>query len=671
MARFSDLRACLAAVGCGTRCYHARARELYQALVKSLPTNVQLLLLAGENELRLNANTQAEAMFAKASALAPGNPVARRMLAQAQLKLGQAPKALVTLAPLVDAPGAGAEVLALAAEARLMNGEAKAGEALYARLTKLKPADPRLRTIVATAGLGRGSDDAVLDELRGIADADKGISADMALISAQMQRGEPDAALQALAAMDKKLPADPRRHVLRGQILASKRDWTGARQAFDAALAMDGAFMPAHSALAALDAQDNKPEAAMQRFQALLKRQPNNAQAMLVLADLHQQRGTAAAEAEALKLREAAVKAAPASLDARQALINHQLARRNYEAALLAAQSAVATIPDNLVLLTQLARCQMQVGQPSQALASFGKIVTLQPKSPDGYLGMAAVHLAGGQLDQAQRNIDRALEFAPGSTDGLAQSILVALKRGQADKALAIAKQVQSQRPNQAVGQVLEAEILASQQQYAKAATVLRSALGKQSAEVVPVKLYQTLQKAKQAPDAEAFAAQWLARQPKDTGLLFAMGEAAQGRGDAAAAQAHYDKIIGLQPNHALALNNLAMVLVTQRKPGALPLAQRAVAQRPFDPNLLDTLALAQAAEGQTDAAIETQKRAMAIATNSSELRLGLARLLIQAGKRGQAKVELDKLAALGPEFSQQAEVTRLLQSIGPVLPGR
>lgn len=648
---------------------HARARELFQALLKAAPTNVQILLLAGENELRLNANTQAEAMFAKASSLEPGNAAARRLLAQAQLKLGQTAKALVTLAPLVDAPDANAEVLATAAEARLMNGEAKAADALYARLAKLKPADPRLRTIVASAGLGRGSDEAVFNELREIAANDKGTAADLALIAAHMKRGQPDAALTALAALDKKQPAEPRRHVLRGQILISKRDWAGARQAFEAAVAQDAAFVPAHTALAAMDAQDGKPELAIQRFQALLKKQPNNANAMLVLAELHERRGNA--DAEALKLRNAAVKTAPASLDTRMALINHHLARRDDEAALNAAQSAAASIPDNLELLTQLARCQMRVAQPSQALATFGKITTLQPKSPDGHLGIAAVYLSGGQLDLAQRAIDRALEMSPASPEAHAQAMLVALKRNQPEKAMAIAKQVQSQRPGHALGQMLEADVLVHQKQFTQAAAVLRGALGKQGAEAVPVKLYNTLLRANQGDDADAFAAQWLARQPQAIDMMFAIGEAAHLRGDRAKAEQYYGKILGLQPDHAQALNNQAMLLIDQHKPGALAMARRAVAQQPFDTTMLDTLAQAQAAEGNVDEAIETQKRALAITSDVPDLRLGLARLLVKAGKRGQAKAELERLAALGSAYGQQAEVAKLSQSIGSVLPGR
>ena len=120
-----------------------------------------------------------------------------------------------------------------------------------------------------------------------------------------------------------------------------------------------------------------------------------------------------------------------------------------------------------------------------------------------------------------------------------------------------------------------------------------------------------------------------------------------------------------------MALNNLAMVRLQRKQPGARALAERAVATAPQNPALLDTLAQAQAAEGQLDTALATQRSAVAAAPQTPALRLNLARILLQAGERAKAKAELDRLAALGDGFSQQADVRQLLQTLGPSLPGR
>ena len=161
------------------------------------------------------------------------------------------PKALSTLAPLVDRADAGADVLAMAAEARALNDEPRAAQALYDRLARLKPTDPRLRTLVASAGLGRSDDATVFNELRSIASQDSGSAADLALVTAHLSRRQPDAALQALEALARKQPRDPGTAHLRGQVLASLGRSAEARQSFEAALALNPAYFPPLAALAA------------------------------------------------------------------------------------------------------------------------------------------------------------------------------------------------------------------------------------------------------------------------------------------------------------------------------------------------------------------------------------------------------------------------------------
>ncbi len=642
---------------------HARARELYQELLKAAPDQVPLLLQAGENEMLLGALAQAEALFAKASALQPANPVARRLLGKAQLRLGQVPKAIQTLTPLAEAPDAGAEVLALAAEARQRHGDAAAADALFARLAKLQPEDPRLQTIVAMTGFGRTSDEAVFEALRRIASRDKGSTADMALIQAHMQRGQSDAALKALAALDAKLPAEPSRHVLRGQILAGKQDWAGARQAFEAALAMAAQDLPAITALAALDARENKPEAAQQRFRQLLKAQPGNARAMLGLAEVIERQKRD--DADVLKLRRAAVKAAPGDPDAQITLIQHHLQRRENEAALTAAQAATTAVPDNIDLLELLGRCEVASQRTSQALASFGKIITLAPRSPRGHVLTAALQAQLGELEAARRSVEKALQAAPDHAESLGLAVNLAIRQRHADQARTIARQAQQLKPDDALGWALEGEVAFAQRDWALAEAAYRKAVDKPNAGAAARRLYATLLHAGKPTDAAAFSQQWLKAHPRDVDFVQLQGDFAQARGDLAAAANHYERALEIAPAHALTLNNLAMLRLQTRQPGALPLAQRAAAAAPDEPAVLDTLAQALAASGEVDDAIETQSRAVRLAPATAELRLSLARLLLQAGEKARAKTELQRLSELGTSFRHHDDVQQLLRSLG------
>ena len=648
---------------------HARAREIFQALLRVLPENVNVLLSAGENELKLNAPVAAEALFAKAGALAPRNPLARRLLAQAQIRLGQAARALVTLAPLLDAPDTSADVLALAAQARLVNGQAKEADALYARLAKLKPTDPQLRTLIASARFGQIDDNTVFSELQSIASDDPGSSADLALISAHLRRGQLDAALAALATLQRKRPTDAMPLHLRGQVLVMKQDTAGARQSFEAALALDAAYFPSIAALAALDLRDGQPGVAQQRFDTLLKIQPKNAVAMLALAELLSRQR--APRADVQKQIKAAVQAAPADPDARVALIAHHFDGREFDAALNAALAATVALPDNIDMLGLLARCQMRVGQTHQAITAYGKIVSLQPRSARGHIGLADVYLQTNELDLAQRSINRALELSPGLPEAQAQAVLLALRRNRPDAALAVARSVQAERPTETTGLMMEGEVEMRRSNWPAAAAAYRKAVDKLPTTASAGKLYSALVLGGKAADAEQFGNGWLRAHPTDGSLLYLMGSLAQSRGDGATAVRRYRQLLGLQPDHAAALNNLAMQLIADHQPGAVALAERAVQAAPTLPAMLDTLAQAQAQDNNLSAALVAQRKAVALAPEAADFRFSLAQLLIRAGEKAQARAELEQLSKLGPGYAQRAEVLRLNQSLGQGLNGR
>ena len=639
-----------------------KAREIFQSLLRALPTNINVLLAAGETELKLNAPIQAEAHFAKASALAPDNALARRLLAQAQIKLGQAPKALVTLAPLIDSATPRPDELALAALARLMNGDAKGADALYTRLSKLKPTDPQLRTVVAVTGFGKSSEDVVFQQLRNISSEDTGTSADMAIVSAHLRRARYDEALKALAVLERKRPNEAQVHQLRGQVLVLKKDTAGARQSFASALAIDENYFPTVAALAALDLRDQQPEAARQRFTDLLKRQPKNGQAMLALADLSIRAGQP--RSAVIQQLEAAVKAAPTHADLRIALVRQYLAANNFDASLSAALAASVAMPDNIDLLEMVGHSQLRVRQFSQALVTYGNIASLAPRSPRGYVGMADVHLANNELDAAQRAIDRALALAPDLPEAQVQAVAVALRRQQPDKALLIARSLQAARPDDATGLILEGEVEFGRANWNSAAAAYRKALDKPIPGTASTKLHASLVQAGKAAEAESFAAQWLKAHPRDVAFLYFLADDSQTRGDRVSARRRYEEVLAVQPTHALALNNLAMLLIEAKEPGGLALAERAVQAAPHRAELLDTLAQAQASENLLKDAIETQQRAVVLAPDAHELRLRLAQLLLQAGEKARAKAELDRLAALGDQFAQQAEVAVLRSTL-------
>ena len=131
-----------------------------------------------------------------------------------------------------------------------------------------------------------------------------------------------------------------------------------------------------------------------------------------------------------------------------------------------------------------------------------------------------------------------------------------------------------------------------------------------------------------------------------------------------AGAEARYRAVLEVQPDNAMALNNVAWLLVKQGKPGALPLAERANQLLPDRAPLLDTLATVLEAEKQLPKAIDAQKRAIVLESKDPGLVLRLAKLYIKSGEKDRARAELEVLTKLGDKFAGQSEVASLLKTL-------
>jgi predicted Zn-dependent protease len=78
----------------------------------------------------------------------------------------------------------------------------------------------------------------------------------------------------------------------------------------------------------------------------------------------------------------------------------------------------------------------------------------------------------------------------------------------------------------------------------------------------------------------------------------------------------------------------------------------------------MDTLAMLLADKGEVSQATEMLRKALAISPQASAIQLNLAKVLISAGRKDEARKELEALAKLGDKFPGQAEVAKLQKEI-------
>jgi putative PEP-CTERM system TPR-repeat lipoprotein len=638
-----------------------RAREIAQQLARWAPDNPRVQMLSGQAELASGALLQAEAHFNKAVLLAPSAPEPRRALVQAYLQMGQPKRALDQVAPLTGPRSRDAEALLLAGRAYLMTGDTAAAEASFARAAELNPSQAGLRTGMALAQLGKGQTDAGLAALEAAARRDASTDGDLALINARLQRKQFQAALTAIDALERKTPGLPLPDLLRGRVAQMQGQAAPARKAFEAALAKSPQYLPALSALAELDIAEGKPEVSRARMAAAAKREAGNAALLVALADLTGRTG--GTKTEVVTLLRDAVRAAPAYPEPRLRIIDYALTVSDFGMALTEAQAASAVLPEHPEVLDRLGLAQQRSGDLQQALTTFGKLASLQPRSAAPQLRLTALNLTLGRNDAAVTQARRALELEPDNWRTHQAAAHAASRSGRQAEALALARAAQKRWP--APGLQLEADLeLAAGSTDGALAALRRANAAAPGRSDLAASLHKGLLAAGKATEAQAHAQGWLAKHPNDAAFLLYLGRVALGQDNFAQAEARFQQVLKLSPNNIEALNNLAHTLATQKKPGGVQLAERASKLAPNQPALMDTLALAKAAEGELRPALELQKIVVDVSPDEPAYRLTLARLQLQAGEKDRARENLALLAKRGAAFPQHAVVAQLLEQL-------
>jgi len=636
------------------------AREQITQLLRTAPDNARLQFLAGSAEMRAGALLLAETHLVKAVQLAPELAAARLLLARTYLRSGQTDRIFPLLDPLLKRANPDAAALDLAAEAHLQNGDLARAETLFAQVAKINPNDPRAQTALALAQINKGNAEAGLALLEATAARDSGTATDLALIGVRIRRNELDAALKAIDRLQAKAADKPLPYNLRGRVLALRKDAAGARASFERAVSVDAVFTPAILSLAAMDVAEKKPDDARKRLEALLAREAKNYRVLLALVDV--QRSLGAKPEDIGKLLADAVKLNPAEVTPRLMLIDHRLRQQDLKGANDAAQEAVAAVPDNLQLIDALGRTQLAAGQAQQAITAFGRVAAAQPTLSAPQLQLADAYLQAKDVPAAIKALRRAVEITPNLLPAQRGLISIATAEKRFDDAVAGAREIQKQRPKDPVGFMVESEVRLVQKQWDPAVAAMRAALDRSRSTEIATFLHVLYGKAGRSADAERFAAEWEKSFPRDAAFQTHLAASAIGRSDLAAAEMRFRKVAALRPDDPLALNNLAWTLLAQGKGGALPMAQRAVELQPGSAAMMDTLALALAADNQLPKAIEWQRKAVAKAPEAPNFRLGLAKLLVKTGDKPAARTELDTLAKLGNKFAGQAEVAALLK---------
>ena len=640
---------------------HAAAKESLQKILRVAPDHMPSVLLAGSVEHALDSMPQAEQHLKKYVETVPSNSYARKLLVATLIKLGNISEAQSVMAPLMADADKDPQVLALAGELAMHSRDFGKATDYLERASKMAPNAAAVRTSLAMSKLAQGDDTRAIVELEESTRLDsKSTKAGTLLVLTEMRLKRFDKALAAATAMEAQQPKDPVIHNLKGGVYLSKGDLPNARASFEKALSLQSSYFPAAANLAQLEMKDKKPEAARKHLTAFLEKNKKSVEAMSGLAELAQLQGKTA---EVTQWREKAHTENPDEVIPAILLATHQLRTGEKEKALNLVRKFQVANPKNTDLLDLLGQAQMANGDRDGALESFSKLAGMAPKSAQAQMRLASVHMAQNNPNAAANDLKKALSLEPNFLDAQLAQAELAVRSGKFDEALALARQIQKQRPENGVGYTLEGSVLQGQGKDAQAVRVYEQALVLSNNVLIKTKLHSALVRSGKAKEADARLAAWEKQSPGDPVLAMYAADTLLADKKFKEAIAKLEPMQQRAPNNPIVLNNLAWAYQQVKDPRALPTGERALTAAPDSPAILDTVGTILVEQGNFKRGLGYLQSAVSKSPNDTNIRFNLAKGLAKSGDKAAARKELDQvMAAKG--FARIDEARALQQTL-------
>lgn len=639
---------------------HNDAANLLQQVLKENPENAQAHLLYGTVNYALKNDETALASFNKALSASDASDT-RVMLAATQLRMRANADVMKTLAPLL-AEENNPKALLLAGQAALNLKEFDRGMAYLAKASTLDPRDSVIRTTLAQQQLQAGDQQGIRGLESVLTDNPNDTQAYLLLAAAQIGKANLPGALATLQKMATAQPTNPLTHVLIGRVYLMQKNPIAARQAFQKSLAADTGFLPAASELAGLDIREKRPAQAREHFQRILAKTPDNLGARLGLAHTALALGDEKDYVNQLNL---AIQKHPKAFEPVSELTRHYIAKaRQPQRALEIAQKAAQANKGHLGFMDNLGQALLSAGRKKDAIETYTAITNAQANSPAAWYRLAWAQRVAGELNSSLSSLQRVLRLAPDHLDARVALVGVFTTLGQRDKALHEIRLIQERNPQSAVGYNLEAELAARLKKPDDALKALALAHQKLASADTAATYHLALLRAGKSEQADLFAQQWIKRQPGGINFRLYLASTYLSQQQPHLAISQYQAVVKAQPNHVLALNNLASILADKNDPRALIYGQKAYSLDSSNPVVLDTYGWTLYLQDKLPEALPILRLAAQSLPNSPAVQYHLAAALAKSGESTAARSILEKALGSNQRFNERDKATALLRTI-------
>lgn len=643
--------------------FHLREGKLDEAhaaaskVAAALPDHIQANLIAANVELQRHELLAAENRVRKVLARDPNLVEGLRLKFLIDMQRGDRKTAAKALEKALTIAPRDRNLLAASADLAWAKGDRAAAIKRQTDAAHQDPAQARMlmRLAEMQSAMGRKKEAATaVDKAIALVASDPASGDDV--FRALLRLRVMDKALAFAQAETAKRPKEPEPFLWQAAVLGSQGNEAAALEQTLRALDVRPDYYPA---LRALAGTANTPDRA-KAYEARLKKAVDaGTRDSRVYSDLAMKMRLAGANAEDVgSMLGRGVAADPSSLAMREMAVQHWLAWGKKDKAIALASEGESSQPDNVAAVVLAASTHAAVGNMEQAQKLYGRLAARFPDRVEWPQRQAQLLASSGKTADAILLLRKTVAAHPDDPSLYRSLAMLQLKEKKGEEALLTANMLRSRPRLGLPGLLLLGDVHAQMDSREKALKAYADAAKAGDAETALLRKVELLDRTGGEALATGDLTKWLASHPDSIPALTLAAQRESRNKNFSAAARHLEAIAKLNPSNPMALNDLAWAYAADKNPAALDTAKKAVALAPANSVILDTLAEAQILAGQQRDAVDTLNRALALNPKAVHPRIRLADMAVTEGNKKRAAELLKEIDPRGLDAETSARLT-------------
>jgi len=342
--------------------------------------------------------------------------------------------------------------------------------------------------------------------------------------------------------------------------------------------------------------------------------------------------------------------------------------RHDWGQALQYSDEALQIDPRNLNARLMRSTALAAVGNKEQARKELGETIKEYPNSREAHVQIGLLDLDEKRYQDAENEYRQLYQQNPDeirAIQGLAETYA---KEGQVPKAIDLLQKELAKHPERIEIRMMLGNLAFRTKNYDLAIQDYRELLkSRPNAGDVLVLLGETYRLKGDFKSAREAFDKAVALRPNDPIPHLRLALLLDQEGNRAVARPVYEQVLKIEPDNAVALNNVAYMMAEggEDLDQALSLAQRAKQKLPDSPDVADTLGWIYIKKNLSDQAIRVYNDLVAKQPNRSTFRYHLGMALYQKGDKVQARKELQTALQNHPSKDEEAKIRDLMGKVG------